>query len=263
MPVTPSPELTTMETQNTAAKTRTTLITGGARGIGAAIARKLGETGHRIAICDVDRATMDDSVAQMRSDGIEALAVEADLASPGAANAVIDRVEERWGPVEILVNNAGITRDGLLVRMSDDDFNTVLAINLVSAFALSRRSARAMMKARWGRIVNISSVVALMGNAGQANYVAAKAGLIGLTKTLALELAPRGITVNAVAPGFIATGMTARLPEAVVADYQSRIPLGRFGAPEDVAGVVAFLCSEVASYMTGQTLRVDGGMVMA
>jgi 3-oxoacyl-[acyl-carrier protein] reductase len=258
-----APEAATAEAEGSAVKTRIALVTGGAQGIGAAIARRLAMKGHRLAICDRDRATMDSCVAQMKSDGFEALAVEADLASTEAAIAAIDQVEETWGAVEILVNNAGITRDGLLVRMSDEDFNTVLSINLTSAFALSRRSARAMMKARWGRIINISSVVALMGNAGQANYVAAKAGLLGLTKSLALELAPRGITVNAIAPGFIATGMTAKLPDAVVAEYQSRIPLGRFGSPEDIAGVVAFLCSEEASYLTGQTIRVDGGMVMA
>jgi 3-oxoacyl-[acyl-carrier protein] reductase len=147
--------------------------------------------------------------------------------------------------------------------MSTDDFNAIIQVNLVSAFALSKRCARSMMKARWGRIINISSIVAVMGNAGQANYISAKAGLIGLTKALAVELAPRNITVNAIAPGFITTDMTAALPEAVVQQYMSRIPLGRFGSADDVAGVVAFLSSDDSAYITGQVIRVDGGMVMA
>jgi 3-oxoacyl-[acyl-carrier protein] reductase len=191
------------------------------------------------------------------------MSIAADMADPQAAETVCRQVEERWGATEILINNVGITRDALAVRMSDEDFVAVLNVNLVSAFSMSRRCARAMMKARWGRIVNIASVVGQMGNAGQANYVAAKAGIIGLTKALALELASREITVNAVAPGFITTAMTEQLPETVKETYRSRIPLGRFGTPEDVAEVVAFLCSPRAAYLTGQTIRVDGGMVMA
>jgi 3-oxoacyl-[acyl-carrier protein] reductase len=255
-----------MKTETTVAsetKSRVALVTGGSRGIGAAIAARLAQTGHRVAICGRSEESLTAQAALMRTAGAQVLTVAADVAAPDAADTIFSTIEEAWGPVEIIVNNAGMTRDGLFMRMKPEDFESVLRVNLTAAFSIIRRSARPMMKGRWGRIVNISSVVAQMGNAGQANYVAAKAGLIGLTKSLAQELAPRGITVNAIAPGFIATDMTAGLPEDVMANYRSRIPLGRFGEPEDVAGVVAFLCSEEASYITGQTIRVDGGMVMA
>jgi 3-oxoacyl-[acyl-carrier protein] reductase len=244
-------------------QSRVVLVTGGSRGIGAAIATRLARAGHKIAICGRDTAALARQAERIQSCEAEVMTIEADLAGAGAPDAMAAAVEERWGPVEIVVNNAGATRDGLFIRMSVEDFSSVLAINLTAAFALVRRTARPMMKARWGRIINISSIVGQIGNPGQANYVAAKAGLIGLTKSLAMELAPRGITVNALAPGFIATDMTANLPEAVVESYRSRIPLGRLGKPEDVAGLVAFLCSEEASYITGQTIRVDGGLVMA
>ncbi len=242
---------------------RIALVTGGAKGIGAAIASRLARDGHRIAIGGRDAEALQRHAAVLSALGAETFTVSADLADPRACEAIVAAVEEKWGPVDVLVNNAGITRDGLAVRMSIEDFQAILQVNLVAAFALSRKVARGMMKARWGRIVNISSIVAEMGNAGQANYIAAKAGLIGLTKALAVELAPRSITVNAITPGFISTEMTASLPEAVIDQYKARIPLGRFGSPDDVAAVVGFLASDQASYITGQTIRVDGGMVMA
>lgn len=246
-----------------APSSRVALVTGGGKGIGAAIASRLALAGHRIAICGRDEEALKRQVAHLASLGAESLTITADLCSSDAPEKIVGAIEDQWGPVEVLINNAGMTRDGLAVRMSDDDFNQIIQVNLVSAFALAKRCARGMMKARWGRVVNVSSIVAVMGNAGQANYISAKAGLIGLTKALAVELAPRNITVNAVAPGFIITEMTSALPENVVSQYMSRIPLGRFGSPEDVAGTVAFLCSDDAAYLTGQVIRIDGGMVMA
>lgn len=251
------------EIADTPHSARVALITGGAKGIGAAIANRLAMAGHKIAICGRDEDALRKHASHLTSLGATTLTVAADISAADAPDRIIAEIEEQWGIVEILINNAGVTRDGLAIRMSTEDFNHIIQVNLVSAFALAKRCARTMMKARWGRIVNISSIVAVMGNAGQANYISAKAGLIGLTKALAVELAPRNITVNAIAPGFIRTEMTAALPENIVAQYMSRIPLGRFGSPEDVAGAVAFLCSDEAAYMTGQVLRVDGGMVMA
>lgn len=242
---------------------RVALVTGGAMGIGAAIAEKLAGAGHRVALADFNQSAMDQKCDELTRSGGSTMAVFADLSQAGAADAVVKTVEENWGPVEILINNAGITRDGLLVRMDEHDFEAVLNINLSAAFRLAKRCARGMMKVRWGRIVNIASVVAQTGNVGQANYVASKAGLIGLTKSLALELAPRGVTVNAIAPGFIETGMTAKLADEVKEKYKERIPLARFGSAADVANCVGFLVSPEAAYITGQTIRVDGGMVMA
>lgn len=242
---------------------RIALVTGGAKGIGAAIAVRLAKVGHRVAICGRDEEALRKQVTYLSSLGAQSLSVTANLSDNDASDKIVGAIEEQWGPVEILVNNAGMTKDGLAVRMSNEDFQQIIQVNLVAAFSLAKRAARGMMKARWGRIINISSIVAEMGNAGQANYISAKAGLIGLTKALAVELASRQITANAVTPGFISTDMTAALPENIIEQYKSRIPLGRFGSPGDVAGVVAFLCSEDASYITGQTIRVDGGMVMA
>lgn len=251
------------QTGATPAVSRVALVTGGAKGIGAAITRRLAADGHRIALCGRDEEALKRHAATLSNMGATTLTVVGDLCDSAAPDRIIGEIESQWGAVEILVNNAGITRDGLAVRMSTEDFNQIIQVNLVSAFALAKRCARGMMKARWGRIINVSSIVAVMGNAGQANYISSKAGLIGLTKALAVELAPRNITVNAVAPGFITTEMTASLPAEVVQQYLSRIPLGRFGSVDDVASVVAFLASDDAAYITGQVIRIDGGMVMA
>ena len=241
---------------------RVGVVTGGGKGIGLAIARKFRSNGAAVVVTGRDQAALDAFVAETTAAGGRALAVVADMAKPGEADRVCAATIEAFGKADYLVNNAGITRDGLLVRMSDEDWDAVLDTNLKGAFRAIRAFTRSMMKQRWGRIVNITSVIGLIGNAGQANYAASKAGLIGLTKAVAKELASRHITVNAVAPGFIETAMTEALGENVRAGLQAQIPLGRLGSAEDVAHAVAFLCSEDAGYVTGQVLPVDGGMVM-
>jgi 3-oxoacyl-[acyl-carrier protein] reductase len=241
---------------------RVGVVTGGGKGIGLAIAREFRARGAAVVVTGRDQAALDAFVAETAAAGGKALAVAADMAKAGEADRVCAATLEAFGKADVLVNNAGITRDGLLVRMSDEDWDAVLDTNLKGAFRAIRAFTRPMMKQRWGRIVNITSVIGLIGNAGQANYAASKAGLIGLTKAVAKELASRHITVNAVAPGFIETSMTEALGEDVRAGLQARIPLGRLGSAEDVAHAVAFLCSEDAGYVTGQVLPVDGGMVM-
>ncbi|MGD8921663.1 MAG: 3-oxoacyl-[acyl-carrier-protein] reductase [Candidatus Zixiibacteriota bacterium] len=238
---------------------KTAVITGSARGIGRAIAEKFHGLNANVVISDLDQSWVDPVVAEL---GERAAGFKADVTKADDIAALFDKVIERFGRVDIVVNNAGITKDGLMIRMDEKDWDAVLDINLKGAFLVTKTAGRIMMKQKYGRIVNISSVVGLMGNAGQANYSASKAGLIGLTKSSARELAPRGVTVNAVAPGFIDTEMTKKLPEAAREAFMSQVILGRLGLPEDVAAAVVFLASDEASYITGQVVAVDGGLTM-
>jgi 3-oxoacyl-[acyl-carrier protein] reductase len=237
------------------------VVTGGARGIGKAIAARLAAGGAGVVIADVSAPAAEATAKEFEAAGRTAVAHAMSVTDPEQAAALMDAVLDRLGRIDILVNNAGITRDTLVLRMKDDDWAQVLAVNLTGAFNCSRAALRPLLKQKQGgRIINISSVVGSMGNVGQANYVASKAGLVGLTKALAREVASRGITVNAVAPGFIETEMTAGLPDAVRQTMRAQIPLERFGTPEDVAAVVEFLASEGAGYITGQVIHVNGGM---
>jgi 3-oxoacyl-[acyl-carrier protein] reductase len=235
------------------------VVTGGSRGIGRAIVEALHGAGAGVAVLGRDGARAEEVA---RALGARALAVAADVADADAPARAVEAVERGLGPVDILVNNAGITKDGLLARMSPGDWDAVLNANLKGAFLMTKAVTRGMMKRRWGRVVNITSVVGLMGNAGQANYAASKAGLIGFTKSVARELASRNVLVNAVAPGFIDTDMTRALTEPQRETLIGRIPLGRLGQGADVAHAVLFLASNLADYITGQVLVVDGGMVM-
>lgn len=239
------------------------LITGGARGIGREIAREFAVQGANIVI--FDRAFPPDFetfLADVQAMGRTAEGRAVDITDAAAVDAAVDAVAASLGRIDVLINNAGITRDKLLMRMTDDDWDAVLTVNLKGAFLMTRAASRIMMRQRFGRIVNISSVVGVMGNAGQSNYSASKAGLIGFTKSIAKELAGRNITVNAIAPGYIETEMTAVLSEEQRAAFMTVIPLKRGGTPADVAGAAAFLASEKSAYITGQVLCVDGGMVM-
>jgi 3-oxoacyl-[acyl-carrier protein] reductase len=235
------------------------LVTGGSRGIGLAIARELAAAGAKVAVVARNEAGAREAAASLAGDGHRGFAC--DVADPDAANALVKQVEE-MGSLDILVNNAGVTRDNLLMRIKDEDWNTVVDTNLRGAFNLIRAASRGMMKRRGGRIINITSVVGITGNKGQANYAASKAGLIGLTKSVAKELGSRGVLVNALAPGYIETDMTAELPAAARESLMSQIALERMGRPEDIAPVVRFLAGPGAAYITGQTIVVDGGMVM-
>ncbi len=243
---------------------KTALVTGGSRGIGRAIALMLAGQGAKVAVNYAgNEAKANEVVDEIKSGGGKALAIRADVSSAEEVKQMAKTVIDTFGSLDVLVNNAGITKDNLLMRMKEDEWDAVIDTNLKGVFNCTKAAARQMMKQRHGRIINVASVVGIIGNPGQANYVAAKAGVIGLTKTTAKELAARNITVNAVAPGFISTDMTDKLPEDVREEMLKQIPLSRFGSPDDVAAVVKFLASEDSGYMTGQTLQVDGGMVMS
>ncbi len=235
------------------------LITGASGGIGGAIARALHQHGANVTLSGTRRTALEEIAAEL---GERAYVVACNLAHGEGPTNLIETAQTKMGSVDILVNNAGLTRDCLALRMKDDDWHDVLELNLTSAFKLSRGALRGMLKRRWGRIINISSIVASTGNPGQANYAAAKAGLIGLTKSLAAETARRGITVNAVAPGMINTPMTQALTEAQQTALQGQIPTGRLGEPEDIAAGIIYLASDEAAYVTGQTLHINGGMAM-
>ena len=236
------------------------IVTGGSRGIGRAIAEALAEGGARVAVIARNAEGASTAAAELPGEGHVGIAC--DVSDGEAVAAMVRRVDEELGPVGILVNNAGVTRDNLLLRMKEEDWDTVLNVNLKAAFHTVKAVTKGMMRRRDGVIINVTSVVGLMGNAGQANYAASKAGLVGLTKSVARELAPRGIRCNAIAPGYIRTDMTADLGDAQTEALQSGIPLQRLGEPEDNAGVVRFLAGPSARYITGQVLAVDGGMVM-
>jgi 3-oxoacyl-[acyl-carrier protein] reductase len=238
---------------------RTALVTGSTRGIGRAIAEALAAAGARVAVVGRDQARAAEAAAAL---GGGAQGFAADVGDPASITALIENVEKALGQIDILVNNAGLTRDNILFRVKDDDWDMVLDANLRGAFLAIRATARGMIKRRWGRIINIASIVGITGNKGQANYAASKAGLIGLTKSVAKELGSRNVLVNAVAPGFIETDMTAAMTPEARAALSGQIPLERLGSPHDIAGVVTFLASDYASYITGQTFVVDGGMVM-
>jgi 3-oxoacyl-[acyl-carrier protein] reductase len=241
---------------------RVALVTGSGQGIGREIALLLAEHGARVVISDVNTDTAKEAASEIEAKNGKSISIPANVTVAQEVHALVEQTLSTFGQIDILVNNAGITRDGLLMRMSETDWHLVLNINLKGAFICTQAVIRHMIRQRWGRIVNIASVVGLIGNAGQANYAASKAGIIGLTKTTAREVASRGITVNAVAPGFIDTGMTQKLSENVKQEYLKQIPLGYFGLPKDVAYAVAFLVSEEAHYITGQVLNVNGGLAM-
>jgi 3-oxoacyl-[acyl-carrier protein] reductase len=241
---------------------RVALVTGGSRGIGAAIVRRLAADGLHVVALARNLENLRQVCAEATAAGGSAEALECDIADAKALATAVEGIVEKLGRLDVLVNNAGITRDGLLMRMDDEDFDSVIATNLKSAFVTIRAAARPMLRAKGGRIINISSVSGVSGNSGQANYAASKAGLIGLSKSVAKELAGKNITCNVVAPGFVTTDMTATLSDQLKETVKNFIPLKRFGTPQEIAAVVSFLAGEDASYMTGQVLCVDGGMVM-
>lgn len=242
---------------------RVALVTGSTRGIGRAIAETLAAAGARVAVTGRDQARADAVALEIATwSGREVRGYAVDVAETGQATALVEAVERDFGQLDILVNNAGLTRDSLLIRLKDDDWDAVMNANLRGAFATCRAASRFMMKRRWGRIINVASIVGLVGNKGQANYAASKAGLIGMTKSIAKELASRNILANVIAPGFIETDMTAAMPDEARRAMSAGIPLERLGTPDDIAGMVAVLASDLARYVTGQVFVVDGGLVM-
>ncbi len=239
-------------------ESKVALITGGARGIGAGIAKKFAENNAKVVICDVDN---DAGLKTVQKIGADAQFFQMDISSEEDVNNTVEKTCNEFNKIDILINNAGITTDKLLLRMTKEDWERVIKINLTGTFLVTKAVMKYMIKQRYGRIVNIASVIGLIGNAGQANYAASKAGIIGFTKSCAKELAARNITVNAIAPGFIQTKMTEALPEEVKQSYLKLIPMRRFGQPEDVANIALFLASDQSSYITGQVICIDGGMV--
>jgi len=242
---------------------RVAIVTGGTRGIGRAIALRLAAEGANVAVSYRSNDEVAEETAEaVRAAGVKSELFKGDVASSEDVQALFKGVSDVFGRVDILINNAGITRDNIMMRMKEDEFDEVLRTNLGGTYLCTRAALRPMVRARWGRIVNVSSVVGLVGNTGQANYAASKAGIIGFTKSVAREVAQRGITANAVAPGYVETELTGNLPEEVKHQIRSQVPMGRFGEAEEVAEVVAFLVGEGAGYVTGQTIAVDGGMTM-
>jgi 3-oxoacyl-[acyl-carrier protein] reductase len=243
-------------------KDKVSIVTGGARGIGRDIALLFAKEGSNIAICDVNADALNETAKEIEALGRKVMTGVVDVTKPDQVDSFTQKTLDNFGKIDILVNNAGITRDGLLVRMSENDWDLVLDINLKGAFNCTKAVSRIMMKQRDGRIVNMASIIGVMGNAGQANYAASKGGLIAFTKTVAKELASRNVRANAIAPGFIQTAMTAKLSEEVRSEMLKHIPLGKLGTPQDVANLALFLASDDSAYITGQVIKVDGGMVM-
>ncbi|MBI4689626.1 MAG: 3-oxoacyl-[acyl-carrier-protein] reductase [Nitrospirae bacterium] len=243
-------------------KEQVAVITGGARGIGKAIAGAFAKKGVNLVIADISLEQARDTSVEIERLGVKAMPVKLDVSRSDEVAKIFEHISKEFGKIDILINNAGVTRDSLIMRMKEEDWDTVISVNLKSVFLCSKEAIKIMVKQKYGRIINIASVVAFMGNPGQANYSASKAGIVGLTKTIAKEYASRGITANAVAPGFITTAMTDALPENVKDEMKKAIPSGKFGMPEDVANAVVFLASERAGYITGQVLHVNGGMYM-
>ncbi|MCX7914203.1 MAG: 3-oxoacyl-[acyl-carrier-protein] reductase [Thermodesulfovibrionales bacterium] len=243
-------------------KGQVAIVTGGGRGIGKAISIALAKRGVNVVVVGTNLETASETASNLQNIGVKSIAVQADVAKHADVKNIFDSTLSEFGKVDILVNNAGITRDSLIIRMKDEEWDRVIDVNLKGTFLCSREAVKAMLKQKYGRIINISSIVGFMGNIGQANYSASKAGIIGLTKTIAKEYANRGITVNAIAPGFITTSMTESIPENIKNEMLRSIPMGRFGTTDDVAHAVVFLASPEAGYITGQVLHVNGGMYM-
>ena len=238
------------------------IITGGARGIGFSIARKFAEEGSTVIIIDISKENIEKAVNKIKQDGLKASGYVTDVTDLKAVGALFKKIYKEFGSIDILINNAGITKDGLLLRMKEKDWDAVMTVNLKGTFVCTQKACRYMMKNKKSAIINISSVIGLMGNSGQANYAASKGGINALTKSTAKEFASRNIRVNAVAPGFIKTEMTEKLPEKVVEEYSKAIPLNRMGLPEDIANTCLFLASDEANYITGQVVQIDGGLLM-